>query len=92
MNSDRSPLPVALPKVILWVPLPNLPPVLWMKASLKLIIAKVGRLVRLDDTTEFLSKGRYTRIAVEVDISRRLLPDKRPHNGSCSPFLEDLRI
>ena len=45
-----------------------------MRLALSLIVAPVGRLVRLDPATELLTKGRYARMAVEIDLSGLLVP------------------
>jgi len=39
-----------------------------------LIVAPAGRLVKLDQATELLSKGRYARVAVEIDLATPLVP------------------
>jgi len=56
-----------------WMRLLDLPPVLWTKSTLSLLIAvvaaAVGCLLHLDLTVELLSKGHFTRMAVEIDLS-----------------------
>jgi len=42
---------------------------------LELIIARAGRLVKLDQAIELLFKGRFERITVEVNLSCLLAPD-----------------
>ena len=37
-------------------------------------VARVGHLVKLDQAPELLSKERFTNVAVEVDLSRHLVP------------------
>ena len=50
--------------------LPDLPQALWTRSALELIVAAAGHLVRLDEATELLSKGRDARVAVEIDLAR----------------------
>ena len=37
--------------------------------SLDLIVEPAGRLINLDQAIELLSKGRFARVAMEVDLS-----------------------
>jgi len=53
---------------------PDLPLFLWSRSALELIASTVGSLMRLDESTELLSKGRFARVAVKVDLSNPLLP------------------
>jgi len=61
------PAVASLPKCIVWLRLPDLPSTLWTPSALSLIVSKAGSLIRLDECTELLVKGRYTRVAVEID-------------------------
>ena len=63
-----------LPKCVVWVRLPDLPLLLWTQSVLSLVVSKARALVRLDNYTELLSKGRYVRVAVEINLSKPLLP------------------
>ena len=61
-------------RVTVWMRLPDLPPALWTRFALELIVAAAGHRVRLDEAIELLSKGRYARLAVEIDLARPLIP------------------
>jgi len=63
-----------IPKCMVWMRLHELPPPLWTQSVLSLIVAKVKTLVRLDDCTELLTKGSYAQVAVEINLSKPLLP------------------
>lgn len=63
-----------LPQTVLWMRLPNLPSVCWTQSSLELIVAAAGRFVKMDDSTSLLAKGRFARVAVEVDTGVPLVP------------------
>ena len=54
--------------------LPELPPSLWTRSALELIVSKTGKLVRFDQSLELLSKGSFARVAIELDLSKPLLP------------------
>ena len=54
--------------------MPDLPPVFWTRQSLELIVERAGRLIKLDQATELLLKGRFARVVMEVDISQALAP------------------
>ena len=63
----------SLSSVVVWLCLPDLPPALWYREALELIVQRAGRLVKLDQATESLSKSRFTRVAMEVDLSHPLV-------------------
>lgn len=54
--------------------LPNLPSVCWQLSSLELIVGAAGKLIRLDDATSAMTKGRFCRVVVEVDTAFPLVP------------------
>ena len=62
------------PKCVVWVRLPDLPPMLWTRSALKLIVSKAGSLLHLDKCTDLLTKGRYARVAIEIILSNPLGP------------------
>jgi len=63
-----------LPRATVWLRLPNHPLAFWTQAALELIVAPAGQLVKLDQATKMLSKGRYTCVAVEIDLATPLVP------------------
>ena len=68
---DFRPSPQSLLSVAVWMGLPDPPPALWNRFALDLIVAAVGRLIKLDEATQLLSKGRF----VEGLLSRSILID-----------------
>lgn len=66
---DFTPSPKLFALATIWLCLPELPQVLWMRSALSLIISPDGRLVWLDPATKLLSKARYAHVAVEIDLS-----------------------
>jgi len=69
--------PKSLPPAAIWVRLPDLPSSLWSRSTLDLIVAKVGPLLRLNESTELLTKRRYAWVVVEVDLTKPLLLELR---------------
>lgn len=63
-----------LSRTVLWMRLLNLPPICWNESILKLIVANAGGFIRSDDLTSLLSKRRYARVVVEVDMATPLVP------------------
>lgn len=57
---------------VIWVQLHNLPVELWDGESLDTIIAHLGNLVKVDDLTLSLSRSKYARVCVEIDLSKPL--------------------
>ena len=41
---------------------------------LELIVSAAGRFVKMDESTSLITKGRFARVAVEVDTARPLAP------------------
>ncbi|CAN1142454.1 hypothetical protein LINPERHAP2_LOCUS13095 [Linum perenne] len=60
-----------------WIRLPNLPIEYFDAAILSLIGDKVGRTVRIDNTTLSGTRGNYARLCVEIDLHRPLLSKYR---------------
>ena len=58
---------------VIWLCLLDLPPALWTREVLKLIVARSEFLVKLDQETELLSKGRFARVTLEVNLSHLLV-------------------
>ena len=46
---------------------------MWTRSTLALLVSVAGHLVRLDPATELLIKGRYARVAMEINLSRPLV-------------------
>lgn len=65
----------SISSTLAWVRLPELPIQLFNRLDkLKEIGDCIGRFVKVDDHTIRASKGRYARIAVEIDLHKPLLP------------------
>lgn len=56
----------------LWVQLHNLPVEFWEGEALETISSLLGRLLRNDDFTASLSRSKYARICVEIDLAKPL--------------------
>ncbi|XP_019168342.1 PREDICTED: uncharacterized protein LOC109164046 [Ipomoea nil] len=60
-------------KLLVWIHFPNLPAEYFEEEFLMKIGRKVGRPIKIDTTTSLVSKGKFARLCVEVDITKRLL-------------------
>lgn len=60
-------------QVLVWVRFPCLPIQYYDKDFLMKIGSKIGRPIRVDQATSLVSRGKFARICVEVDISKPLL-------------------
>ncbi|XP_074267507.1 uncharacterized protein LOC141590888 [Silene latifolia] len=56
-----------------WVRIPNLPVEYFNEMFLKKIGSKIGKVIRVDKNTASAERGQFTRLNVEVDISKPLL-------------------
>ncbi|XP_039113739.1 uncharacterized protein LOC120249304 [Dioscorea cayenensis subsp. rotundata] len=56
----------------IWIQLHNLPIELWDGESLETISGLFGRLLKIDDFTLSLSRSKYARICVEIDLAKPL--------------------
>lgn len=61
-------------KVMVWVRFPDLPLHYYDEYVLKALGNRIGKTVRVDLTTSKLSRGKFARLCVEVDVSKPLLP------------------
>lgn len=57
-----------------WVRLPELPIEYFDKQVLHDIASKIGKPIKIDYTTEHVTRGRYARVCVEIDTEKPLLP------------------
>jgi len=65
--------------ILLWLLFPNalygcVFPTCHRPCGLCLLVSKSESLVRLDECTELLVKGRYARVSIEIDLSSSLIP------------------
>lgn len=56
----------------IWVQMHNLPVELWDGESLETISALFGRLLKIDEFTSSLSRSKYARLCIEVDLAKPL--------------------
>lgn len=61
-------------KLLVWVRLPGIPIEYFHSGFLEKVAEKIGRLVCINEATCVVAKGKYTRMCVEVDITKPLLP------------------
>lgn len=60
-------------KVIMWVRLPGLPAEYYNRIFLWKIGKRIGTPIKIDEATSLVSRGKYARLCVEVDITKPLL-------------------
>ncbi|XP_031131731.1 uncharacterized protein LOC116033116 [Ipomoea triloba] len=60
-------------KVLVWVRFPSLPVEYYNLLCLRKIGNKLQRTIRVDHTTSLVSKGKFARVCVEIDISKPLV-------------------
>lgn len=60
-------------KLLVWVRFPALPIEYFDDDFLKKIGKEIGRPIKIDTTTSLVSKGRFARVCVEVDLTNPLL-------------------
>ncbi|KAJ4823013.1 hypothetical protein Tsubulata_009217 [Turnera subulata] len=58
--------------VVAWVRVPGLSTELYQLAILKEVCNRIGRMVRVDYSTQRTERGRFAKVAVELDISKPL--------------------
>ena len=69
------PSPDCLPRIVLWMRLRDLPTMCWNALALQLIIFAASKFVQMDESTSFVTKCRYARVAVEVNMAIPLVTD-----------------
>ncbi|XP_039136678.1 uncharacterized protein LOC120273995 [Dioscorea cayenensis subsp. rotundata] len=57
---------------VVWVQLHNLPVEFWDGESLEFIASSLGTLLKIDEFTCSLSRSKYARICVEIDLNKPL--------------------
>ncbi|XP_019150319.1 PREDICTED: uncharacterized protein LOC109147133 [Ipomoea nil] len=60
-------------KILAWVRFPDLLIEYFDEDMLLKVGNKIGRIIKIDDTTSLMTRGKFGRICVEVDISKQLL-------------------
>ncbi|XP_031093091.1 uncharacterized protein LOC115997607 [Ipomoea triloba] len=67
------PLTDTTEKVLVWIRFPNLPVEYYNILTLRKIGNKLGWTVRVDHTTSLVSRGKFARVYVEIDLTRPLI-------------------
>lgn len=62
-------------KVAVWVRIPELPLELYNDRFLWRVGAKLGTLLKIDRVTSIQSRGQFARLCVEIDLSKKLVPN-----------------
>lgn len=70
LNFD--PFKASIDKAVVWVRLPNLPVEYYDIIILSRIGNKFRRTMRVDASTELVSRAKYARISIEVDLNKLL--------------------
>lgn len=60
-------------KVLVWVRFPCLPIEYYNIIFLRKVGEKIGRPIRIDQTTSQVSRGRFARMCIEIDITKPLI-------------------
>ncbi|KAK7275492.1 hypothetical protein RIF29_16611 [Crotalaria pallida] len=61
-------------KIAVWVRIPNLPIELYNTTFLGRVGRKLGTMLKVDHLTSIHSKGKFSRICVEIDLMKKLVP------------------
>ncbi|KAL4346243.1 hypothetical protein AHAS_Ahas11G0358900 [Arachis hypogaea] len=61
-------------KVTAWVRIPNLPIQLYNHRFLWRVGSAIGTILKVDRATSLHSRGRFARICVEIDLTKKLVP------------------
>ncbi|KAL4385105.1 hypothetical protein GQ457_15G005980 [Hibiscus cannabinus] len=69
-----SPLEKHPSHVVVWVRLPGLPYRYYSKALFRRIAGVIGKVIKVDYSTQAGERGRFARLAVMVDLNKPLLP------------------
>uniref|UniRef100_A0A2C9W6H0 CCHC-type domain-containing protein n=1 Tax=Manihot esculenta TaxID=3983 RepID=A0A2C9W6H0_MANES len=71
--SEFDPFQATFEKLTVWIRFPCLPIEYYDENFLMRVGAKVGKPIRVDTRTSLVSRGRFARMCVEVDLSKPLL-------------------
>ena len=63
------PVSARLSTAAIWLQLHHLPNELWDKDILENIVGHTGKLLKIDDETINLSRAKYARICMELDLT-----------------------
>ena len=68
-----------LQSFLVWVRIPCLPIEYYDHAFLMRLGAKLGKPVKIDNATSLVSRGHFTRMRIEIDLTKPLVPKFRLH-------------
>ncbi|XP_026420449.1 uncharacterized protein LOC113316497 [Papaver somniferum] len=71
---DFKPSEASMNTTVIWARLPELPLEYFDKTVLEKVGAKIGRLIKVDATTEHVLRGKFSRVCVEVSTDKPLVP------------------
>ncbi|XP_026385373.1 uncharacterized protein LOC113280965 isoform X5 [Papaver somniferum] len=71
---DFKPSEASVNTTVVWARLPELPLEYFDKTVLEKVGAKIGRLIKVDATTEHVLRGKFARVCVEVSTDKPLVP------------------
>lgn len=60
-------------RLVIWVHIPELPVEYYDKEALFIIASKLGKPIGVDYATNHLTRARYARVCVEIDLSKPIL-------------------
>ncbi|KAK4409311.1 hypothetical protein Sango_0004100 [Sesamum angolense] len=63
----------AISSTLVWIRFPEMPVEFFQEELLMRIGNRIGRAVKVDETTMAASRGRYARVCVEVDLTKPLV-------------------
>lgn len=69
---DFKPSSDTITSIIAWIRFPELPLEYYSMVALKRISSKVGKVVKLDRTTQNMMRGSFARVCVELDLTKAL--------------------
>ncbi|XP_072074324.1 uncharacterized protein [Arachis hypogaea] len=61
-------------KIAAWIRIPNLPIELYNHHFLWRVESTIATMLKVDKATSIHSRGRFARICVEIDLSKKLVP------------------
>ncbi|XP_057755572.1 uncharacterized protein LOC130974734 [Arachis stenosperma] len=64
----------AVRKIAAWIRIPNLPIELYNHHFLWRVGSAIGTMLKIDRATSIHSRGRFARICVEIDLTKKLVP------------------
>ncbi|KAL4294500.1 hypothetical protein AHAS_Ahas18G0234300 [Arachis hypogaea] len=64
----------AVRKIAAWIRIPNLPIELYNHRFLWRVGSTIGTMLKIDRATSMYSRGRFARICVKIDLTKKLVP------------------